>query len=153
MYATPGLIALLWIGFEQVPKVTICENYLVKKNPLVRGRLHASARVKGRLSAMASQPPASAVVLRTCAFIPDAVYACVTRGQGIEEIFTRMRLTVLGFHVEYFIHHKYHPKLNTVVWTLDYDRESDLGESTVRHSTSFFPRGALPFMAAVLWRH
>lgn len=64
-----------------------------------------------------------------------------------------MRLTVLGFHVEYFIHHKYHPKLNTVVWTLDYDRESDLGESTVRHSTSFFPRGALPFMAAVLWRH
>lgn len=51
-----------------------------------------------------------------------------------------MRLTVLGFHVEYFIHHKYHPKLNTVVWTLDYDRESDLGESTMRHSTFFFRR-------------
>ena len=34
-----------------------------------------------------------------------------------------MRLTVMGFNVEYFIHHKYYPKLNTVVWTLDYNRE------------------------------
>lgn len=38
-----------------------------------------------------------------------------------------MRLTVMGFNVEYFIQHKYYPKLNTVVWTLDYNRESDLG--------------------------
>ncbi len=38
-----------------------------------------------------------------------------------------MRLTVMGFNVEYFIQHKYYPKLNTVVWTLDYTRESDLG--------------------------
>lgn len=45
----------------------------------------------------------------------------------MKEIFTRMRLTVMGFNVEYFIHHKYYSKLNTVVWTLDYTRESDLG--------------------------
>ncbi|EWM28988.1 Polyketide cyclase/dehydrase [Nannochloropsis gaditana] len=49
--------------------------------------------------------------------------------QGLKEIFTRMRLTVMGFNVEYFIHHKYFPKLNTVVWTLDYNRESDLDDS------------------------
>ena len=46
-----------------------------------------------------------------------------------KNIFTRMRLTVIGFHMEYFIHHKYYPNLNTVVWTLDYDKESDLEES------------------------
>lgn len=46
-----------------------------------------------------------------------------------KNIFTRMRLTVIGFHMEYFIHHKYYPSLNTVVWTLDYDKESDLEES------------------------
>lgn len=45
----------------------------------------------------------------------------------MKEIFTRMRLTVMGFNVEYYIHHKYYSKLNTVVWTLDYTRESDLG--------------------------
>jgi hypothetical protein len=50
--------------------------------------------------------------------------------QGLKEIYTRMRLTVLGCHVEYFIHHKYYPRLNTIVWTLDYARESDLGEGT-----------------------
>ena len=43
--------------------------------------------------------------------------------QGLKEIYTRMRLTVMGFNVEYFIHHKYYPKMNTVVWTLDYNRE------------------------------
>lgn len=52
-------------------------------------------------------------------------YICIIK--GMKEIFTRMRLTVLGFHVEYFIHHKYYSKLNSVVWTLDYNRESDLG--------------------------
>jgi len=43
--------------------------------------------------------------------------------QGLKEIYTRMRLTVMGFNVEYFIHHKYYPKMNTIVWTLDYNRE------------------------------
>jgi hypothetical protein len=47
--------------------------------------------------------------------------------QGLKEIYTRMRLTVMGFNVEYFIHHKYYPKMNTVVWTLDYNREVRFG--------------------------
>lgn len=49
----------------------------------------------------------------------------------MKEIFTRMRLTVMGFNVEYYIQHKYYSKLNTVVWTLDYTRESDLGACVI----------------------
>lgn len=57
-----------------------------------------------------------------------------------------MRLTVVGFHVEYFIHHKYYPKLNTVVWTLDYDRESDLGTANPPQGS----RHLLPYHGSLL---
>jgi len=45
------------------------------------------------------------------------------------KICTRMRLSVFGVKIEYFIRHCYFPRLSTCTWTLDYDCSSDLDES------------------------
>ena len=59
------------------------------------------------------------------------------------ELKTRFVLSMLGIKLEYFIRHLYRPSINTITWTLDYDRASDLGEwcsnlpSTPNGATAF----------------
>jgi hypothetical protein len=48
---------------------------------------------------------------------------------GTQTIKTRMKLSVMGVKLEYFINHMYHPKLSVLTWTLDYGRLSDLIDS------------------------
>lgn len=49
--------------------------------------------------------------------------------QGDHELKTRYVLSVLGVKLEYFVRHVHRPSINTVTWTLDYDRLSDFGAS------------------------
>ncbi len=44
-------------------------------------------------------------------------------------IFTHMKLSVVVTKIEFFIRHKYYPSKNSLVWTLDYNRASDLDDS------------------------
>lgn len=46
-----------------------------------------------------------------------------------QTIYTRMKIGLSVIQLEYFIKHQYHPKLNVLTWTLDYDKTSDLDDS------------------------
>jgi len=45
------------------------------------------------------------------------------------ELKTRYVLSILGFKLEYFVRHIYRPSIHSLVWTLDYDRASDLDDT------------------------
>mmetsp|Transcript_54080 Transcript_54080/g.65289 ORF Transcript_54080/g.65289 Transcript_54080/m.65289 type:complete len:342 (+) Transcript_54080:47-1072(+) len=55
-------------------------------------------------------------------------YQNVKQSYG-EDIYTRMTISFPLLKLEYFIKHCYHPKQKSLVWTLDYDRQSDLDDS------------------------
>lgn len=59
----------------------------------------------------------------------DKVEECGNYKVSGSEIYTRFLLGVMGFDVEYFIHHTYRPDLGYLTWTLDYSRRSDLDDS------------------------
>lgn len=46
-----------------------------------------------------------------------------------QHIYTRMKIGFSMVTLEYFVKHSYHPKLNILTWTLDYDKRSDLDDS------------------------
>ena len=46
-----------------------------------------------------------------------------------QTIYTRMKIGLSVIQLEYFIKHQYHPKLNVLTWTLDYEKKSDLDDS------------------------
>jgi ribosome-associated toxin RatA of RatAB toxin-antitoxin module len=52
----------------------------------------------------------------------------VYRKKG-ENIDVRFKISAVGFSVEYFIAHTFREAEKYATWTLDYDRESDLGDS------------------------
>ncbi len=59
----------------------------------------------------------------------DKVEECGNYKVSGSEIYTRFLLGVMGFDVEYFIHHTYRPDQGYLTWTLDYSRRSDLDDS------------------------
>ncbi|MBM4390350.1 MAG: SRPBCC family protein [Deltaproteobacteria bacterium] len=59
----------------------------------------------------------------------DKVAECGNYKVSGSEIYTRFLLAVMGFDVEYFIHHTYRPDQGYLTWTLDYSRQSDLDDS------------------------
>ena len=44
-------------------------------------------------------------------------------------IYTRMKVGFPLLKLEFFIKHKYYPSLNSLTWTLDYDKSSDFNDS------------------------
>lgn len=59
----------------------------------------------------------------------DGVYECETYSKSGSDIYARFLIGAMGIKVEYFVHHKYHPELGYMTWTLDYSRLSDLDDS------------------------
>lgn len=59
----------------------------------------------------------------------EQVKLCETYETAGDHIKTRFIIAAMGFKYEYFIDHIYKPDANTLTWTLDYSRESDLGDS------------------------
>lgn len=55
--------------------------------------------------------------------------------QGSASIRARMKAGMFGFKFEYFLHIIHRPMYNTLTWTLDYSKRSDIGNdvSSVRH--------------------
>ncbi|GMI21256.1 hypothetical protein TrRE_jg5873, partial [Triparma retinervis] len=51
------------------------------------------------------------------------------RGGREKEIKTRMKLSVVVTQMEFFIRHVHYPSKNSLTWTLDYDRKSDIDDS------------------------
>jgi hypothetical protein len=47
--------------------------------------------------------------------------------QGTSHIKAKMKAGMFGFNFEYFLHMIHRPHLDTVTWTLDYTRSSDIG--------------------------
>ena len=90
----------------------------------------------------------------------DQVKLCETYENSGEHIKTRFIISAVGFKYEYFIDHIYKPGENTLTWTLDYTRSSDLGDSVgywyvvkhpdkpdwtrVYYSVDIRPRGWVP---------
>jgi len=48
---------------------------------------------------------------------------------GTETYFTRLKTGMRGFSMEFFVKAIHHPAHNTVVWTLDYDKLSEIGDA------------------------
>ncbi len=61
-------------------------------------------------------------------WIDDVDETEVYRKKG-EDIDVRFEISAMGVTVEYFIAHKFRDKERYATWTLDYSRESDLGDS------------------------
>mmetsp|Transcript_19116 Transcript_19116/g.35503 ORF Transcript_19116/g.35503 Transcript_19116/m.35503 type:complete len:306 (+) Transcript_19116:62-979(+) len=51
------------------------------------------------------------------------------KGSNPQIIHTRMALSVVVTKMEFFIRHQYYPGKNSLIWTLDYDRNSDIDDS------------------------
>ncbi|GMI19983.1 hypothetical protein TrCOL_g6700 [Triparma columacea] len=51
------------------------------------------------------------------------------KGGRDREIKTRMKLSAMVTQIEFFIRHMYYPSKNSLVWTLDYTRKSDIDDS------------------------
>ena len=43
---------------------------------------------------------------------------------------TNLKLNVFGVKIDSFFYHTYYPGLNSMTWTLDYNKKSTLGDST-----------------------
>lgn len=64
--------------------------------------------------------------------VPNTVFSENYREESNDEhkvIFTQMQVGFPMLKLKFFIRHEYHPKLNSLTWTLDYDRKSDLDDS------------------------
>lgn len=61
-------------------------------------------------------------------WIDDVDETEVYRKKG-EDIDVRFEISAMGFSVEYFIAHKFREADKYATWTLDYSRQSDLGDS------------------------
>ena len=92
-----------------VPKVKICENYEIVKpdSPVVQ------------VATMTPKRPED-YKLANATTIDTPVYTTIK---------TRMKLHIIVMNVEYFIEHRYYPDKNTIAWTLDYNKNSDLDDS------------------------
>lgn len=55
---------------------------------------------------------------------------CETYKRNGDEIFVDFVISTWGVTVEYYVQHQYKPDAGYMTWTLDYSRESDLGDST-----------------------
>lgn len=67
--------------------------------------------------------------------------------QGDFELKTRYVLSVLGVKLEYYVRHVHRPSVNTLVWTLDYDRHSDFGPCVSSFLTEHTTCGVGPCLA------
>lgn len=56
-------------------------------------------------------------------------YNVVTNKDGSQLIYTRMKIGFSFVKLEFFVRHVYVPKLNSLTWTLDYDKTSDFDDS------------------------
>ena len=50
-------------------------------------------------------------------------------GDGHQTIYTRMKVGISFVKLQFFVKHEYYPKLNSLTWTLDYNRKSDFDDS------------------------
>jgi len=66
-------------------------------------------------------------------------YAEVKHRNGSQTLKTRMKLSIMGVKLEYFVHHTYEPNVGVLTWTLDYTRLSDLIDSVGYWSVSTHP--------------
>ncbi len=103
---------------KMVPNVAQCGNYATKRLANVRACLRAClpACLRDRLRERISASP-----------FPHQHPPTHAKTQGDQELKTRYVLSMLGVKLEYFVRHVHRPASNTVVWTLDYDRNSDFG--------------------------
>lgn len=86
----------------------------------------------------------------------DQVAECGNYKVSGSEIYTRFLLEVMGFDVEYFIHHTYKPDQGYLTWTLDYSRQSDLDDSVgywrVTPLTTDPPRSRLEYSVDIRFK-
>jgi carbon monoxide dehydrogenase subunit G len=60
----------------------------------------------------------------------DELSKCETYKKNGNEILVDFVISTWGVTVEYYVKHDYQPQKGYMTWTLDYTRESDLGDST-----------------------
>ena len=53
----------------------------------------------------------------------------VEHHHGRQTIYTRMKIGFSGINLQFYIKHQYDPKLDSLTWTLDYTKKSDLDDS------------------------